>query len=357
MSSSDTSVLGVQSVLDRIRLNTRRPFLGARQPASRSDFLASALPAGAIAALAGARRPPVVPVAPVAPLAAKGAKTAFDPLIQATAQREGVDPALVRSVVQAESNFNPKAISPAGAKGLMQLMDGTARTLGVRDSFDPVQNVSGGVRYLRQMLDRYDGDERLALAAYNAGPGAVDQYRGIPPYAETQQYVKRVLQYRGTPAPPPAETSQTSQTSQTWLTGLSELLGGGDVWSSAWPSAAAGGTAPFALLLAALSGVGTSPRADSLPIYDGMAGALPPTGTAFRSLPLPSTSVGPRSIADLAEALAANWAISRSAPAVARRSANDGTGGTAILGSDLHLAVAGSGVTAAAIRRGDTNNG
>jgi soluble lytic murein transglycosylase-like protein len=122
--------------------------------------------------------------------------SAFDGLLRAAAAREGVDPHLVAAVATAESRLNPLAVSPAGAKGLMQLMDGTARSLGVADSLDPAQNAAGGARYLRQLLDRFDGDVPHALAAYNAGPGAVDRYGGIPPFKETQEYVQRVLGYR-----------------------------------------------------------------------------------------------------------------------------------------------------------------
>lgn len=125
-----------------------------------------------------------------------GKATRFDDLIRAAAAREGVDAGLVRAVVQAESNFDPNAVSSAGAKGLMQLMDGTARELGVTNTLDPVQNVVGGTRYLKQMLTRYGGDVRSALAAYNAGPGAVDAHGGVPPYRETQAYVSRILTLR-----------------------------------------------------------------------------------------------------------------------------------------------------------------
>ena len=114
--------------------------------------------------------------------------------IREIAARHGVDPTLVESVIRAESAFNPTATSRTGARGLMQLMPKTALALGVRDSFNPRENIEGGVRHLRYLLDRYPGNVPFAVAAYNAGEGAVDAHRGIPPYAETQQYVQRVLQ-------------------------------------------------------------------------------------------------------------------------------------------------------------------
>jgi hypothetical protein len=121
----------------------------------------------------------------------------FSADIREISSRHGVDPLLVESVIRAESAFNPTAVSRTGARGLMQLMPKTAVMLGVRDSFNPRENIEGGVRHLRYLLDRYPGNVSLAVAAYNAGEGAVDAHRGIPPYVETQQYVQRVLQTGG----------------------------------------------------------------------------------------------------------------------------------------------------------------
>jgi soluble lytic murein transglycosylase len=118
----------------------------------------------------------------------------FDALIARAARTHGVDPALVKAVIAAESNFQTEAVSRVGAQGLMQLMPATSAELGVQDPLRPDENVRGGVRYLRSLIDRYD-DLSLALAAYNAGPTAVDRYGGIPPYRETRAYVKRVLTY------------------------------------------------------------------------------------------------------------------------------------------------------------------
>jgi soluble lytic murein transglycosylase-like protein len=107
--------------------------------------------------------------------------------------KQEIDPEFVASVIRQESQFNPKARSPKGAQGLMQLMPGTAQSLGVKDAFNPAENIDGGTRYLRQLLEQYHGDAIKALAAYNAGPQRVDQYKGVPPYRETRQYVARII--------------------------------------------------------------------------------------------------------------------------------------------------------------------
>ncbi|MGB9791097.1 MAG: lytic transglycosylase domain-containing protein [Thermacetogeniaceae bacterium] len=161
--------------------------------------------------------------------ALKGDLQAFDSLFIAAGRAFGIDPALLKAVARAESGLNPRAVSPAGALGIMQLMPATARALGVKDPFDPLQSIFGGARYLRYLLDRFGGDVRLALAAYNAGPGAVQRWGGVPPYRETREYVERVLGYlkqddgTGTFASDPG-SGTTPQENAGDLTSFQEML-------------------------------------------------------------------------------------------------------------------------------------
>jgi soluble lytic murein transglycosylase-like protein len=152
--------------------------------------------AGALASATGTADPSASALAtPAAGASALPAGTPFAAQITASAKRNGIDPALLAGLIKQESGFNPHAGSSAGAQGLTQLMPGTARGLGVTNTFDPAQSIEGGARYLKQQLDRFGGDVARALAAYNAGPGAVQRYGGVPPYAETQNYVRRVQAY------------------------------------------------------------------------------------------------------------------------------------------------------------------
>jgi soluble lytic murein transglycosylase-like protein len=154
-----------------------------------------------------------------------GTPTQYDSQITAAANKYGIDPALLKGLIRQESNFNASARSGAGAQGLTQLMPATARSLGV-DPSDPAQAIDGGAKYLKQQLDRFGGDASKALAAYNAGPGAVAKYGGVPPYAETQNYVKSVLafadQYRASATT--AATATTASTTGTSAATAAQLL-------------------------------------------------------------------------------------------------------------------------------------
>ena len=138
-------------------------------------------------------------VVPVSPSPSTRSNPVFEPLIRHHATQHGLQPDLVRAVIQVESAFNPRAVSPKGAMGLMQLMPATAAMFGVLDPFNPAENIRAGVSYLRQLLERYGQNEQLALAAYNAGPTAVERHGNkVPPYRETQRYVHRISGIRGT---------------------------------------------------------------------------------------------------------------------------------------------------------------
>jgi soluble lytic murein transglycosylase-like protein len=119
----------------------------------------------------------------------------FHPIILQEASRHEIDPALVKAIIMAESGYNPNAVSKKGAQGLMQLMPSTAEALGVEDAFNPEQNISGGVRYFKQLVNRFDGDVKLALAAYNAGSKIVRHYQGVPPFKSTHYYIEKVFEY------------------------------------------------------------------------------------------------------------------------------------------------------------------
>lgn len=132
------------------------------------------------------------------PAAPEARRSALWPVVETTAREHGLDPHLIDLVIRMESGYNPRAVSPKGASGVMQLMPATARLYGVKDVFDAVENIRGGTRYLADLLRRFSSDLRLALAAYNAGPEAVARHNGVPPYAETQNYVHSILgAYRG----------------------------------------------------------------------------------------------------------------------------------------------------------------
>jgi soluble lytic murein transglycosylase len=119
----------------------------------------------------------------------------FDPIIADASKKYGLEAPLIKAVIKAESDFDPNAISNKGARGLMQIMPMNYRLLNVENPFDPYQSIDAGARYLRDMMDRYNGKLNLSLAAYNAGPGAVDRHGGVPPYQETEEYIERVMRY------------------------------------------------------------------------------------------------------------------------------------------------------------------
>ena len=141
------------------------------------------------------KSPTVAPETSSVSISPKKDEQMFHSIIIQAAKRNQVDPALVKAIIMAESSYNPRAISKRGAKGLMQLMPGTAKALGVENSFDPEHNINAGVRYFRQLLNQFDGDMKLALAAYNAGSSKVRQYQGIPPFKDTQYYIIKVCKY------------------------------------------------------------------------------------------------------------------------------------------------------------------
>ena len=179
------SLATIGTRLDQLQTMVAQMTAPAAAPAAPA---ATSSPSSFAGALAAAQTSPSA-----APVTGAGGSTAFDAEINAAAASNGIDPALLKGLVSQESGFNPNARSGAGAVGLTQLMPGTAAGLGVTNPLDPAQSLQGGAKYLRQQLDRFGGDEKLALAAYNAGPGAVQKFGGVPPYAETQNYVTSVM--------------------------------------------------------------------------------------------------------------------------------------------------------------------
>jgi soluble lytic murein transglycosylase-like protein len=176
-----------------------------------------------------------------------GTATQYDAQITAAATKYGIDPALLKGLIRQESNFHPSAQSGAGAQGLTQLMPGTASSLGVTDPTDPAQAIDGGAKYLSQQLQRFGGDASKALAAYNAGPGAVTKYGGVPPYAETQGYVQKVLgyaaEYRGTAAT--ATTAAAAVPATTTPVSPASLLSSIDASDDGASSASTSGTLSY----------------------------------------------------------------------------------------------------------------
>jgi soluble lytic murein transglycosylase-like protein len=177
----------LQALLQRTRALSDGTLAPPAAPASGAASTGSA--AGFATALAAAS-----PGAQ-APAAAGSASAPYDTMVQQAALRNGLDPALLHGLIQQESGFDPSSQSSAGASGLTQLMPGTASSVGVSNPMDPAESIEGGARYLSQMMAQFGGNATEALAAYNAGPGAVKQYGGVPPYAETQSYVTKVLGY------------------------------------------------------------------------------------------------------------------------------------------------------------------
>jgi soluble lytic murein transglycosylase-like protein len=194
----------LSAIAQRITQITGEPIELPGLPASEDDSSSS------FAAMVRAQMDAQQQVSPEGNLAANAPDapamvppTEINQLVAQNASQWSVDPALVKAIIANESGFNSNATSKVGAQGLMQLMPGTAAGLGVTNAYDPAQNVWGGTKYLKGLLDKFNGDVRMAVAAYNAGPGAVEKYGGVPPYAETQNYVQNVLssyeKYRSQP--------------------------------------------------------------------------------------------------------------------------------------------------------------
>ncbi|MCZ6489818.1 MAG: lytic transglycosylase domain-containing protein [Acidobacteria bacterium] len=168
---------------------------GAFLPAAQAaDRIAAYLDSRGRVVFVNQARNPSPPKQATSGQARTAARSNLDHVIQRSANRHQVDPDLVRAIVRVESNYNPYAVSSRGAQGLMQLIPATARRFGVRDAFDPSANLEGGIRYLKHLMELYDGDLELVLAAYNAGENAVSRYNGVPPFRETRNYLRKISQ-------------------------------------------------------------------------------------------------------------------------------------------------------------------
>lgn len=171
---------------------------GSRGRRVRTAVLAAAMSSAPLARVPAAILPPVKTVKPTVDVSAEyvaiPASEAYDEIINEAAEKYDMDPNLIHAVMQAESAFHPYAVSRAGAEGLMQLMPELSDEMGVGDAFDPRDNIMGGARYLKRLLEYHDGNLDLALASYNAGPGNVERYGGVPPFRETRRYVKTIKQ-------------------------------------------------------------------------------------------------------------------------------------------------------------------
>lgn len=189
-----------QAPLAAMHRSTNAPSTVFRRGKTLQDYFREAMPARAttppgVLAKSAASKSPAPTHLPRHSRATSEEDRRIQLAIRDAATQYNVSPRLIDSIVRAESAYNPRAVSRAGAKGVMQLIDDTAKDMGVTNVFDIEQNIRGGTRYIRQMLDRYHNNIQLALAAYNAGPQAVDRYGGIPPYPETQTYVRRIMRF------------------------------------------------------------------------------------------------------------------------------------------------------------------
>lgn len=201
----------LQGMISQVRQGSATSFAAALNAASANSVAVPVATASASTPTVNASAA-ATPLAGSANSAGSSGTTPYDGAIVQAAARYNLDPAVLHGLIRQESGFDPNSRSSAGALGLTQLMPGTASSLGVSNPLDPVQSIEGGARYLSQMMSQFGGNTEEALAAYNAGPGAVQRYGGVPPYAETRDYVNKVLGYANAYRPSLASTSSPSPT-------------------------------------------------------------------------------------------------------------------------------------------------